>query len=78
MKVEDQETLDKLMRARDDAVSQLASIWNYIHGYSADDTNDDVATDDDYEAAIDRVVSAHLSIHNFLDQIEKRKRRASR
>jgi hypothetical protein len=65
---QDQGTFDKLMHARDVAVSRLASIWNYADTHPADDAADDTATDDDYEAAIGTVISAHQSIHDFLDR----------
>src|SRR5208282_5208484 len=51
----EQETFHKLMRIRDEAVSRLASIWNYVNTHPADDAADDTATDDDYEAAIGAV-----------------------
>jgi hypothetical protein len=69
-----QEAFDKLMQARDEAVSRLASISNYVKTHEADSAADDLTTNDEYEAAIDRVVSAQQNIRDFSNNLEKRKR----
>lgn len=65
------ETFAELMRARDVAVFRLTSVANYVRAVPPDDHADDIATDDEYEAAIAAVVSAQQGILDFLAGLEK-------